>query len=166
MKDYKFSWICYWEFKMMEVRSRIKNARWRHRLWNPEHSETWKQGPRLPRKEDEHRSLFWARKLPTGCKSLGLFSWISKGTELLKILQASMTLNDRRHLAKGVMRHTKFILNTKYIFQKFRARVFQSPIKLTQGEWEFWFQFSTFLGSWSVYIVCNSVSSCSNLKLH
>ena len=45
-------------------------------------------------------------------------------------------------------------------------RVVQSPIKLTQGQREFWFQFCNFLVNCSVYVVCPSVLSSSNLKLH
>ena len=44
------------------------------------------------------------------------------------------------------------------------SRVVQSPIKLTR--WEFWFLVSNFLVRCYVYIVCPSVLSCSNLKLH
>ena len=47
-----------------------------------------------------------------------------------------------------------------------KIRVVQSLIKLTQGWPEFWFQFYNFLEKCSVYIVCPSVVSCSNLKLH
>ena len=46
------------------------------------------------------------------------------------------------------------------------GRVVQSPIKLTQGYREFWFQFCNFLVRSSVYIVCPSVLSSSDLKLH
>ena len=51
-------------------------------------------------------------------ESLGSFSWISIGTYSLKILQGSVTLNDRSRLAKGVTRHAKFILKSKNIFSK------------------------------------------------
>ena len=46
------------------------------------------------------------------------------------------------------------------------GRVVQSPIKLTKGWPEFWFQFCDFLVRCSVYIVCPSVLSYCNLKLH
>ena len=39
-------------------------------------------------------------------------------------------------------------------------------VKLTQGYREFWFQFCHVLVRCSVYIVCPSVLSCSNFKLH
>ena len=44
--------------------------------------------------------------------------------------------------------------------------VVQSPIKLTQGKREFSFQFCNVLVRCSVYVVCPSVLSCGNLKLH
>ena len=46
---------------------------------------------------------------------------------------------------------------------KVQGRVVQSPIKLTQY---FDFSFVFVLVKYSVYIVCPSVLSCSNLKLH
>ena len=47
----------------------------------------------------------------------------------------------------------------------FRFR-FRIPISGFSIRPEFWFQFCNFLLRYSVYIVCPSVISCSNLKLH
>ena len=46
------------------------------------------------------------------------------------------------------------------------SRVVQRPIKPTQGKREFWFQFCIFLVRFSIYIVCPSVLSCSDLQLY
>ena len=45
------------------------------------------------------------------------------------------------------------------------GRVVHSPVKLTQARREFWFEFSNFAVSFSVYIVCPSVLSLNNLIL-
>ena len=84
-------------------------------------ASAWKPGSEASgshRKEEERRSLFWAGNLPIGLKSLGSFSWISIGTQSLKILQGSVILNDRSCLTKGVTRHAKFILKSKNVFSK------------------------------------------------
>ena len=47
-----------------------------------------------------------------------------------------------------------------------QGRVAQSPIKLTQDKREFWFEFCNFSVRFSVYIVCSSVLSLNNFKLH
>ena len=47
-----------------------------------------------------------------------------------------------------------------------QCRVVQSLIKLTHGWQEFSFQFCNFLARCYVYIVCLSVLSCNNVKLH
>ena len=57
-------------------------------------------------------------------------------------------------------------MHLKMQVRDFQGRVVQDPIKLTQGQREFWFQFCNFLVRLSVYIVCPTVLSCSNLKLH
>ena len=58
------------------------------------------------------------------------------------------------------------ITPSQHVMVNIQGRVVQSPIKVTQSQRQFRFQFCNFSVSCSVYSVCPSVLSCSNLKLH
>ena len=81
--------------------------------------------------------------------------WFGQTKVLIKVHQCSVL---------GLLQ--TFLLVCEASFAFLLGRVVQSPIKLTQGWRDFLFQFCNFLVSCSVYIVCPSVLSCSNLKLH
>ena len=51
------------------------------------------------------------------------------------------------------------------IYRFSQTWVIQSPIKLTQGNQEFWFKFCNFAVRFSIYVVLPSVLSLNNLKV-